>query len=183
MKEITGCFLCIMRVFFFNLNEIKIVQKENISSLLLCKMYEINFYHQLWASVCSTKRRQFIWTWKSIPNNRYCPGNWANYKTFTFIFLGFCLNCKSTFNIKKIMNRSSHRKFSAKKCVHRIFSKFKEKHMCQGLFFNKVAGLTLFKKRLWHRCFPVNFEKFLRTPCLKNTSGRLLLYKWFLKWL
>ena len=34
---------------------------------------------------------------------------------------------------------------------------------------------TLFKKRLWHRCFPVNFVKFLRTPILKNTSGRLLL--------
>ena len=34
-------------------------------------------------------------------------------------------------------------------------------------FFHKVAGLrpaTLFKKRLWHRCFPVNFVKFLRTP-------------------
>ena len=23
---------------------------------------------------------------------------------------------------------------------------------------------TLLKKRLWHRCFPVNFVKFLRTP-------------------
>ena len=23
---------------------------------------------------------------------------------------------------------------------------------------------TLLKKRLWYRCFPVNFEKFLRTP-------------------
>ena len=23
---------------------------------------------------------------------------------------------------------------------------------------------TLLKKRLWHRCFPVNFLKFLRTP-------------------
>ena len=33
----------------------------------------------------------------------------------------------------------------------------------------------LLKKRLWHRCFPVNFAKFLRTPFLQNTSGRLLL--------
>ena len=44
--------------------------------------------------------------------------------------------------------------------------------------FNKVTGLrpvTLLKKRLWHRCFPVNFAKFLRTPFLQNTSGRLLL--------
>ena len=35
---------------------------------------------------------------------------------------------------------------------------------------------TLLKQRLWHRCFPVNFVKFLRTPFLQNTSGRLLLY-------
>ena len=34
---------------------------------------------------------------------------------------------------------------------------------------------ALVKKRLWHRCFPVNFENFLRTPFLKNTSVRLLL--------
>ena len=26
-------------------------------------------------------------------------------------------------------------------------------------------------KRLWHRCFPVNFVKFLRTPFLQNSSG------------
>ena len=42
-------------------------------------------------------------------------------------------------------------------------------------FFNKVAGLRpailliLLKKRLWHRCFPVNFAKFLKTPFLKRT--------------
>ena len=43
--------------------------------------------------------------------------------------------------------------------------------------FNKVAALrpaTLLKRRLWHRCFPVNFAKFLRTPFLQNTSGQLL---------
>ena len=34
---------------------------------------------------------------------------------------------------------------------------------------------TLLKKRLWHKCFPVTFIKFLRTPILQNTSGRLLL--------
>ena len=34
---------------------------------------------------------------------------------------------------------------------------------------------TILKKRLWHRCFPVNFAKFLRILFLKNTSGRLLL--------
>ena len=34
---------------------------------------------------------------------------------------------------------------------------------------------TLLKKKLWHRCFSVNFAKFLRTRFLQNTSGRLLL--------
>ena len=32
------------------------------------------------------------------------------------------------------------------------------------------------KKKVWYRCFPVNFAKFLRTSFLQNTSGRLLLY-------
>ena len=37
-------------------------------------------------------------------------------------------------------------------------------------FSNKVAGLrptTLSRKRLWHKCFPLNFAKFSRT--IKNT--------------
>ena len=74
--------------------------------------------------------------------------------------------------------RSNHRRCSVRKGVLRNFGKFTEKRLCQGLFFNKVAGLrpaTLFKKRLWHRCFPVNFVKSLRTPFLQNTSGQLLL--------
>ena len=65
-----------------------------------------------------------------------------------------------------------------KKNVLRNFTKFAGKHLCQSLFINKVAGLrpaTLLKKRLWYRCFPVNFVKLLRTPFLQNTSGRLLL--------
>ena len=49
--------------------------------------------------------------------------------------------------------------------------------------FNKVAGLTpatFFKKRIWCRCFPVNFAKFLTTPFLQNTSRRQLLWcHWF----
>ena len=34
----------------------------------------------------------------------------------------------------------------------------------------------LSKKRPWRRCFLVNIAKFLRTPFLQSTSGRLLLY-------
>ena len=74
--------------------------------------------------------------------------------------------------------RSNHRRFSVRIGVLRNFAKLTGKHLCQSLFLNKVAGLrpaTLLKKRLWHRCFPVNFAKFLRTPFLENTSGRLPL--------
>ena len=65
-----------------------------------------------------------------------------------------------------------------KKSVLKNFAKFTEKHLCQSLFFNKVAGLrpaTLLKKRLWHRCFSVNFAKFLRTPFLTEHLRWLLL--------
>ena len=52
-----------------------------------------------------------------------------------------------------------------KKGVLKNFAKFTGKHLCQSLFFNKVASLrptTLSKKRLWHSCFPVSFAKFSR---------------------
>ena len=71
--------------------------------------------------------------------------------------------------------RRSHRRCSIKKDVLTNFTKFTGKHLCQCLFFNKVAGLrpaTLLKKRLWHRCFSVNFVKFLRKPFSQNISGR-----------
>ena len=77
-------------------------------------------------------------------------------------------------------NRSSHQRCSVKKDVLRNFAKFTGKQLCQGLFFNKFAGLgpaTLLKMGLWHKCFPVNFAKFLRTHFLQNNSRRLLVTK------
>ena len=67
---------------------------------------------------------------------------------------------------------------SIKQGILENFTNFTRKHLCQSLFFNKVADLkpaTLLQKRLWCRWFPVNFPKFLRTPYLQNTSGRALL--------
>ena len=73
--------------------------------------------------------------------------------------------------------RSSNRRCSEKEGVLRNFARFTGKHLCQSLFFNKVIRLrqaTLSKRRLWHRCFPVNLAKFLKTTFSQNTSGRLL---------
>ena len=39
----------------------------------------------------------------------------------------------------------------------------------------KQPPTTLLIKRLWHRCFSVNFSKFLRTPFSQNTLGRVVL--------
>ena len=52
-----------------------------------------------------------------------------------------------------------------KKGVLENFTKFTVKHL---------RPATLLKKRLWHRCFPMNFVKFFRTPFLQNTSGGCL---------
>ena len=81
-------------------------------------------------------------------------------------------------------SQKKYRRCSVKKGVLTNSTKFTGKHLCHSLFFNKVAALrpaTSLKKRLWHRCFPVNFAKFPRTPpddcfCTVMTSGRLLLY-------
>ena len=43
---------------------------------------------------------------------------------------------------------------------------------------NRLRPTTLLKKRLWHRCFLMNFVKFVRTPFLQNIFGRLLLIIW-----
>ena len=40
----------------------------------------------------------------------------------------------------------------------------------------RLRPATLLKKTLWHRCFPVNFAKFLRTPFLTEHLRRLLLF-------
>ena len=93
-------------------------------------------------------------------------------------------NFKKTFFLTELLRKCRNSEAAARvvlynqKAVIRNFTKFTGKHLFQGIFFNKVAGprpATLFKKRLWYRCFPVNFVKFPRTPYLQNASGRLLL--------
>ena len=66
-------------------------------------------------------------------------------------------------NIMFVQKRSSHRRCSVRKGVLTNFSKFTGKLLCQSL-----RPATLFKKRLWHSCFPVNFAKFLGTPFLQK---------------
>ena len=55
-----------------------------------------------------------------------------------------------------------------KRCCKKFF-KFHRKTILLKSLFNRVAGLqvcSFIKKRLQHRCFPVEFTKLLRTPNL-----------------
>ena len=45
--------------------------------------------------------------------------------------------------------RSSHQRCSLRKGVLRNFTKFTGKHLCLGLFFNKVAGLQFRRLEKW----------------------------------
>ena len=75
--------------------------------------------------------------------------------------------------LKRILWRSSHHRYSVKKGVLRNFAKFTGKHLCQRVFFNKVAGLrpsTLLKKKSVAQVFPIKHhfktEKVMQTACL-----------------
>ena len=100
------------------------------------------------------------------------------YRRFSWIQLYPCVRLSIIPYSQDWFIRSSHRMCSVKKGVLRYFAKLTGKYLCQSLFFNKVTGLTpatLLKKKLWYRCFPVNFVKFLTAPFLQNTSGQLFL--------
>ena len=71
--------------------------------------------------------------------------------------------------------RSSCQEVFCKKGALRNLAKFTGKHLWQSL------SATLLKKRLWHRCFPVNFAKLLRTFFLIEQLRWLLLTLEFLK--
>ena len=82
-------------------------------------------------------------------------------------------------NPDNFIDQSSRPEVFCKKGVFRNFAKFTGKHLYQRPFFRKVAArlrpANLLKKSLWHRCFPVNFAKFLRTPFFTEHIRWLLL--------
>ena len=104
-----------------------------------------------------------------------CPDEYL-YQTYIIEITTANYFCKRIFVID--VCRSSHLMCPIIKGAPKNFAKYTGKYLCQSLFLNKVGGLrpaTLLKKRLWHRCLPMNFAKFLIKPFLQNTSGRPLL--------
>ena len=63
-------------------------------------------------------------------------------------------------------------------CKKKVFlelSQNSQESTCASVSFLIILQ-ALLKKRLWHRCFPVNFAKFLRTPLNAEHLRWLLLH-------
>ena len=70
---------------------------------------------------------------------------------------------------------SLHHRCSIKKVFLDISQNSQENTCARVSFLMKLRPATLLKKRLWHRCFPVNFDEFLKTPFLTEHLRWLLL--------
>ena len=92
---------------------------------------------------------QFLVLWKHIFCQALRLFTFSVVRTVFFLFVFF----------DYISSRRSRPEVFCKKGALRNFSQFTGKHLCQSLFF-RVAWL---KTRFWHRCFLMNFVKFLRT--------------------
>ena len=100
-----------------------------------------------------------------------------------WLYVWFCFESEVN-NLNHFISVAAH-KFSE----IRNFTKFQEKHSWRSLVlsskdsgFIKKDSYNVIKKRLWHRCFPVNFAKFLRKPFLQNASGGCFWYLRYYWW-
>ena len=124
----------------------------------VCQVPFFNKFADLKPAALSKKR---LW-------HRCFPAKFLQTPSLTEHVRWLLLSCRV--QVSRHTFRSSQRRCSLRKGVLRNFIKFIGKQLCQSLLFNEVAGL---RPQVWHWCFPVNFVKFLRTPFLQNTPGRL----------
>ena len=88
-------------------------------------------------------------------------------------------HCQTT--TMQLFSEAGARSSSVKKVLLEISQKSQENTCVKVSFLIKLqeSGLgpaTLLKKRLWHRCFTVNFLKFLRTPSHTERLWWVLLF-------
>ena len=67
-----------------------------------------------------------------------------------------------------ICSKSEENKNGKNGVLEKSSRKIQNKGSLWKSLVKKVAGYRLVKKRLRHKCFPVDFAKFLRTPILKS---------------
>ena len=82
-----------------------------------------------------------------------------------------------------LLMRSSRPQVFCEKGVLRIFSKFTRKHLCQGLFFNKVAGAAcnFIKKEALAQVFSCEFWENSKNTFFYRTPLVAAFYLWIFK--
>ena len=86
--------------------------------------------------------------------------------------------CFNLFLMVPLWCRTSRRKSFYKKVFWEISQKNSLENTCAGVFFDKITrcrSATFISNETPAQVFFVNFAKFVRTPFLQNTTGRLLL--------
>ena len=82
-------------------------------------------------------------------------------------------------NLNANIFRSSHQRCSIKTGVLKNIAKFTAKHICQSLFFNKIASNFIWKKTLAH-VFSCEFCKIFKNTCftehLRTTTSAYFIW-------
>ena len=83
----------------------------------------------------------------------------------------------SQYTLKYFSNKKTEAIARRCSCEKEKFAKLTGTHMCQSfsLIKSQAELFNFIKKRLWHRPFPVNFAKILRTPSFIEHLCWLLL--------
>ena len=103
------------------------------------------------------KTRTFFFIWPSL------------FSCNTKVNLNYCVGVKEKWPKKSCRNQDTEA--VARMCpVKKVFLE-----MSQNSQENTCVRISLLKKRLWHRCFPMNFVTFLRTPFFTKHLWWLLL--------
>ena len=96
---------------------------------------------------------------------------------FVILFSRFIVPLRKKIGVNRIITLKVNKYISNGYVLdHALDHKFDLKLLFPRLYGGRLRPATLLKKRLYQWCFPVNFPKFVRTPFLQNTSGRLFLY-------
>ena len=95
-----------------------------------------------------------------------------NYKKFEGFASVFFCSCNFTSLDFFISNRFIKKAVAQTSSVKKVFLEISQNSKETTL---QAAPATLLKKRLWHRCFPVNIAKYLRTPFFTEHLWWLLL--------
>ena len=124
--------------------------KNRISS------YEALFHK--WIQVCGwIIGGKFIFNVHKTQKRIEDPVKQSMIKAILWKFNFFCWKATNIDVSKVTTYRSSHLRCSLRKDVLRDFAKFTGKPLCQSFFFNKVAGLSLFKKETLPEVFSCKF--------------------------